>query len=211
MQYRFASSLFALVVGCFTVTGLLSGTQAQTAAEPMQHSASVAHGVFMVELLTPLDSRKLKVDDPIQAKLVGGITLPSGAQVPGGTKITGHITQVSSRGRGASESSLGIEFDQIVRSGGEETPIKGTLQAVAPNPDTVSTGGYIDYGPSLRLLTQSQPPETQGSSTPTVNDDSHGVKGFKNMNLDSNGVLTSTGKELKLDAGTRMLLNVTIH
>lgn len=196
-----------LVVWCVAATYGQTATQSQ----PTQKLANAGHhGTFTVELLKPLDSKKLKQGDPVEAKLTGGITLPNGSQIPGGTTIVGHVTQASVRSKSDAESSLGFSFDKIVRPGGEETPVKGMLQAVAPNPNGVSTGGYIDSGPSLRMLTQSQPPNMQQSAAPTFNENSTGVLGFKNMKLD-NGVLTSTNKEIKLDAGTRLVLNVTIQ
>jgi hypothetical protein len=212
MKYRLMNFLCALILGSFTVAGLPSISHAQTATQPTRHAGNGAsHGVFRVDLVTPLDSRKLKLGDPVEAKLAGGITLPSGTQVPGGTKVIGHITQVSSRSKSDPVSKLGIAFDKIVLAGDEDVPIKGELQAVAPNPnEALGTGGYIDYGPSLRMLTQSQPPDMQ-RTTPTLYDDSSGVKGFKNISMGPNGVLTSTNKEIKLDAGTLMLLNVTIQ
>jgi len=208
-------SVMSLLFLTSMLTMSVVGASAQAASEPMHPSAGAAHhGTFTVELLKPLDSKKLKQGDPVEAKLTGSITLPSGAQVPAGTKLVGHVTQASARGKGESESSLGFVFDQIARPGGEDTPIKGVLQAVAPNPNSdVTTGNNgVDYGNTLRSAMA--PAGANGgdvSHPPLLTEDSTGVLGFKNMKMDSNGVLTSTAKELKLDAGTRLLLNVTLH
>jgi hypothetical protein len=211
MKRCVAGSWLSTLLAVFCVAN--SFAQTATQPQPSQKSANAGHhGVFTVELLKPLDSKKLKEGDQVEAKLVGGITLPNGSQVPAGTKVAGHITQVKAASKSAPESSLGISFDKLVRPGGEDTPIKGVLQAVGPKPNAdLNTGGYIDSGPSLRMLTQSQPPNMQKPATKTVTDDSTGVVGFKNMQMGSDGVLTSNGKDLKLDAGTRMLLNVTIQ
>jgi hypothetical protein len=200
---------FALMLSVSVTAGW-----AQAASEPMHQSAAAGHhGTFTVELTKPLDSKKLKVGDSIEAKLTGGITLPGGAQVPVGTKVIGHVTQVSSRGSGEAQSSLGIAFDKMSRGGGEDTTIAGTMQAVAPNPNyDVSTGNNgVDYGNTLRSA-MAPAGATSGDRphTPQLTDESTGVLGIKNMKLD-NGVLTSSNKDLKLDAGTRILLSVTMH
>lgn len=211
MKCSFMGSCFTLIVCGLTAGGPLATSHAQAVKPPTQHPAdAVHHGAFIVELVTPLNSKKLKVGEPVEAKLSAGITLPNGVQLPGGTKVVGHVTQASSRAKGDSESSLGIVFDKIA-GGGQETPISGVLQAIAPNPNSdVSTGGYIDYGPSLRMLTQDQPPDTQKPSVPRLNNGSTGVAGFKNITMGPGGVLTSTAKELKLETGTRMLLEITL-
>jgi hypothetical protein len=208
--------LFGSFLSTLLVVFCVATAYAQTSSQPQltQKSTNAGHhGTFTVELVKPLDSKKLKQGDPVEAKLTGGITLPSGAQVPGGTKLVGHVTQASARGKGESESSLGFVFDKISRPGGEETQIKGVLQAVAPNPNSdITTGNNgVDYGNTLRSA-MAPAGATGGDVThpPLLTEDSTGVLGFKNMKL-ADGVLTSTAKELKLDAGTRVLLNVTMQ
>jgi hypothetical protein len=215
MRLWIAGGVFALFIYCCASTGLPTAAYAQSAAQPQltQQPANAGHhGTFSVELLKPLDSKKLKVGDSVEAKLTGGITLPSGAQVPGGTTIVGHVTQATTRAKGEQESSLGISFDKLVRPGGEETPVKGVIQAVAPNPnaDVSSANNGVDYGVTMRSVMAPPAANSGKSSAPVLNDDSTGVIGFKNMKL-TDGVITSTAKELKLDAGTRFMLNVTIH
>ena len=211
-RYLFGSFLSTLLV-VFCV----AAANAQTASQPQlaQKSASAGHhGTFAVELVKPLDSKKLKQGDPVEAKLVGGITLPSGSQVPAGTMLVGHVTQASARSKSDSESSLGFVFDKIARPGGEDTMIAGKLQAVAPNPNSDITSGNtgVDYGNTMRSA-MAPAGATGGDHTtpPLLTEDSTGVLGFKNMKMGPDGVLTSPNKELKLDAGTRLLLNVTMH
>jgi hypothetical protein len=40
--------------------------------------------------------------------------------------------------------------------------------------------------------------------------ESKGVLGFKNLEMNSDSVLTSSGKEVKLDSGTQMLIQAAI-
>lgn len=220
MKSWFASVLFAaLAVAMSPGLGPICAPQSGQAATQSPTAKSLAaagkQGVFTVELTKALDAKKVKEGDEVEAKLTGGITLPGGATVPTGAKVIGHVTRAKARTKSDSESALGIVFDKIVLGKGQETPIKGVLQAVAPNPnrDVTTGGGPVDYGVSLRMDTtnNASAPDTRRGPVPILNDESTGVLGFKNMELGPDGVLTSKTKDVKLDSGTRMLLNVTMQ
>jgi hypothetical protein len=214
MKQLLAVTLFAVLVVSLSAVGMANDGQA--AAQPSTAQAATAsqgHGTFSVELAKALDSKKLKEGDEVQAKLAGAITLPNGTSAPRGALVIGHVTEAKARSKNDSESALGISFDKIVLGKGEDTPIKGVLQAVAPNPNSATTtgGGPIDYGPSLRMATTNNAgaPNTPPNVVPILTDQSTGVLGFKNMEL-KDGVITSTNKEVKFDTGTRFLLNVSM-
>jgi len=141
-----------------------------------------------------------------------GITLPNGTPVARGTNIVGHVTVATARSKGGSDSTLGIVFDKIARSGGEDMPINGVVQAAAPNPNAdLGTGGGVDYGTSMKAAGAApQNPDMSRSPVKPLNEQSVGVLGIKNLQLGPDGVFTSSGKEVKLDSGTRILLNVTM-
>ncbi|MGA8874331.1 MAG: hypothetical protein WCC25_03030 [Candidatus Korobacteraceae bacterium] len=199
------------VVIAFALLAPSGFATAQSSAAPAKATTKNSHGTFTVELVKTLDSRKVHEGDAVEAKLTGSITLPNGAKVPRGAKVLGHVTEAKARSKSDSQSSLGISFDKIAWQGGEDTPIHGVIQAVAPNPnDEITTGDYIGYG-GLNEATEKPPkPDTRRDSIPILNETSQGVLGIKNMQLGPAGELTSTGKEVKLDSGTRMLLDVTV-
>ncbi len=212
MKRLLAASLFVALTVAVSLAAVANSGQAAAQQATQGATAGQGHGTFSVELAKALDSKKLKEGDEVQAKLTGSITLPSGATVPRGAMIIGHVTEAKARSKNDSESALGISFDKIVLSKGEDTPIKGVLQAVAPNPNSdTTTGGPIDYGPSLRMATTNSAgaPDTHSAPIPVLTEQSTGVLGFKNMTL-KDGVITSTNKEIKLDSGTRFMLNVAM-
>ena len=45
-----------------------------------------------------------------------------------------------------------------------------------------------------------------GSAAPTLSTASKGVVGFHNLEMDNNSVLTSSGKQVKLDSGTQLMI-----
>ncbi len=213
---RSLGTLFAsLAVSVFMMLALSPAAHAGQAAtqSSTKPTAGVtkAHGTFTVELVKALDSKKLKEGDAVEAKLTGGITLPSGSTVPRGAKVLGHVTEAKARVKNDAQSSLGISFDKIAWPGGD-TAIHGVIQAMAPNPnEEITTGDYIGYHGLDEATTKPPKPDTRRGPVPLLNDTSQGVLGTTNMQLGGGGVLTSTGKDIKLDSGTRMLLNVTMQ
>jgi hypothetical protein len=189
--------------------------QATPSAPAMSQASATAghqHGVFTVELAKAINSKKLKVGDPVEATVFSAVQVSNGMTIQPGSKILGHVTEVSLRSKGNEHSTLGIAFDKIQLGKGETIPIKGILQAMAPDPNKpLNTGGYIEYGNSLNMQTQrpAAPPPSQ-EQVPILNDQSTGVLGIKGLQLEKNGVLSSSAKEIKIDSGTRMLLNVTM-
>ncbi|HLI63515.1 MAG TPA: hypothetical protein VKV05_08945 [Terriglobales bacterium] len=211
MKTRFSSLAFVLLASSMCLAQ--QATSSTPAATQHLATAGQQHGVFTVELAKDINSKKLKVGDPIEAKVFSAIDVSNGTTIPPGSQIIGHVTEVTLRSKGSEQSTLGIAFDKIQLAKGEEIPIKGFIQAMAPNPNKpLNTGGYIEYGNSLNMQTQRPPapPSSSQQQVPLLNNESTGVLGIKGLQLDKNGVLTSNAKEIKIDSGTRMLLNVTM-
>jgi hypothetical protein len=172
------------------------------------------HGTFTVELTKALDSRKLKSGDQVVAVLTGGITLPDGAKISRGTRVIGHITEVKSRSNGDSESALQMTFDKFIVTGGEAIPMQATIRALAPNPNAnLITGSMGDaYGNNLAdATTHSAANSLTPQPIPLLNDESTGVLGLKDLQLGANGTVTSINKQVKLDSGTRLLLDARLE
>ncbi len=208
MKTRLGVLAFVLMVAVMCMA-----QQATPSAPAMSQASATAgqqHGVFTVELAKDINSKKLKVGDPVEATVFSAVQVSNGMTIQPGSKVLGHVTEVSLRSKGKEQSTLGIAFDKIQLAKGETIPIKGLLQAMAPNPNKpLNTGGYIEYGNSLNMQTQrpAAPPSSK-EQVPILNDQSTGVLGIKGLQLDKNGVLSSSAKEIKIESGTRMLLNV---
>ena len=167
--------------------------------------------VLTVELAKSLDSKKLKPGDEVDAKVAAAIHTADGMTIPRGSKVIGRVTEAKSRSKGDAESALGIVFDRITRPGGEATPIDGVIQAVAPNLNSgAEPSGGVNYFGLSETTEKLALPTQPGQSIPILNEESRGVLGIKNLQLGSNGVLISSGKEVKLDGGAQILLDVTM-
>jgi len=219
MTRSFVSNVIAaLVIAVSLYQGPTCAAQpAQTGTQsPSAHAAgtpAAKNGTIAVELVKALDSRKLKQGDKVETKLTSRITLPDGTVVARGTPVIGHVTEATARSQSDSSSSLGISFDTIGQKE-KDTPIHGVIQAVAPSPhEELNTGGSgFDYGADEeKATTVVTAPNTGRDVSQVLNETSRGVLGIKNLQLGSNGVLTSAGKEVKLSSGVRMLLSITLQ
>ncbi len=208
MRLRFTTTLVAVVAAC-----LCWGRGSTFASQPGQAASAAAgheQGVLLVELAKSLNSKNLKPGAPVEATVN---VRTNGMSIPRGSKVIGHVTEVKSHSKGDTDSTLGIVFDTIKPpAGASPASIKGVIKAVGPNPNSApDTGaGGMGYHNLNEVATKSA--ETgQSSATPLLNAESSGVLGIKNLQLGDDGVLTSTGKEIKLESGTQVLLNVTMQ
>lgn len=187
--------------------------------------------VLPAELVKSLDSKKVKEGDPVAAKVSVDMLSGGTIVVPRDSKIVGHVTEAKSRGKGESESTLGIIFDRLILKNGTELPFHATLQAVGPpityrmaspaddNPNANSgstAGGYGPRGgmpapsanPGATRGPEDQPANISGGKPLPTN--ATGVVGISGVTLRttsaSSSVLASEKKNIKLDSGTQLLL-----
>ena len=177
-------------------------------------------GPMPVELTKSLDSKKLKEGDPVMGRIMADLRVKDGTEIPRGSKVTGHVTEAKARSKGDAQSALGIVFDKISLPGGKDLAIKGEIQAVAaaPNPGNADTG--LGIGPSMMAGnrdggTTAAPmagvPSSLGSGQLVLSPQSKGIVGIHNLELGDNSVLISNGKDVKLDGGMQMMVQVEIE
>jgi hypothetical protein len=200
---------------------LAAATQDQAA--PARAHAPL-RGSFPAVLVKSLDSKKVKDGDTVVCQTSGTVHAQSGMLIPSGTTVIGHVTQAQARSKGDPQSSLAIVFDKFEVAKGEDIPINGVLQAIAPSlgdrgpqtgPATPGTtlGGHAGSNSGAAASGGNVPPPTSSmqisgpaSGTPILGPNSQGVLKVKNLQMDASGVLTSPGKEVKLDSGTQIMI-----
>jgi hypothetical protein len=169
-------------------------------SEPQSSASAQNATVIRIVLSKSLDAKKLKEGDPVEAK-----------------------TET-------------VAFDAIVLKNGQPMPLKTSIQAVgappymgpgtmdgepvapvtsapgAPGSPSVASPPMPGQAGGFPQPPSSLPQDTGGQqsapSSATLNEKSTGVVGLRNMQLQSASTLTSSGKDLKLDAGTEMILQV---
>src|SRR3989475_8694835 len=111
-------------------------------AQNGQANASLASGTaFNAALSSPIDSKKCKPGDPVNAYSTEAVKSKGKTMIPKGSKLVGHVTQASARAKGESESSLGIVFDKAILKNGQEIPLNAGIQAIASAESTASAAG----------------------------------------------------------------------
>src|SRR5881396_2488708 len=115
-------------------------TQAQASGNAsVSTSASVQNGQVNS---SPVDSKKCKPGDPVNARTTEAVKSEGKTVIPKGAKVVGHVTQASARAKGESESALGIVFDKAILKHGEEIPLSVGIQAIAAAQNNASAAGY---------------------------------------------------------------------
>ena len=114
-----------------------------TASEQNGHAnGSLATGTaFNAALSSPIDSKKCKPGDPVNAHNTEAVKSEGKTVIPKGSRLVGHVTQASARASGESESSLGIVFDKAILKDGQEIPMTVGIQALASAQSSASAAG----------------------------------------------------------------------
>lgn len=279
----FAAALLAMTANAQTQAGAQTGAQADASVNKNQASgsalasssgtvqsngsrATIADGTAInASLSSPVDAKKAKEGDPVNARTTEAVKAHGKMVLPKGTKLVGHVTRASARGKGDAESALGIAFDKAILKGGEEVLLSGNIQALAVAQSaadiagsdmdamggagargggsaggrgvlggaTSAAGGTVGAvtntagsvgstaGGTVDAATRTTT-RTTGSANSAVGglnsagqfaSNSRGVFGLNGLNLDAAGsnatqgsVITSTGKNVHLDSGTRLLI-----
>src|SRR6266404_5666328 len=264
------SSSQTSVQGGQTQAQASGGASASTAASAQngQASGSVASGTaFNAELSSPVDSKKCKPGDAVNAHTTEAVKSEGKTIIPRGSKLVGHVTQASARAKGESESALGIVFDKAILKNGQEIPLSAGIQALASAQSSTSAagsdidtmggmgasaagsgmaggrgalGGVTSTAGGAAGTVTNTAANVGGVAGGTVNSaanaggsiagaskgavgglntagqltsNSQGVFGLNGLNLSTAGsnategsVITSAGKNVHLESGTRMLL-----
>jgi hypothetical protein len=189
-------------------------------------------------LNSSVDSKKAKVGDKVEAHTTEEIKYAGKIIVPKGAKLEGHVTEATARSKGDSGSTLAIQFDKAIAKKGEEIPLNVAILAIAaPLPDFSggapgsgddSRGGAptangspmgTSHSPTASPGTPNYPGAADAATGPNgaaqLSAKSRGVYGLGDLKLmgASSGagqttVITSSGKNVHLDGGTRLLLVV---
>jgi hypothetical protein len=93
------------------------------------------------ELVDKLDSKSAKQGDSVVVKTDEDLQISEGTEIPRGSKLIGHVTNVQARGDGNENSQIAIQFDRAEIKGGQSLPIESVIQSVAPAFGSEGTSG----------------------------------------------------------------------
>jgi hypothetical protein len=200
--------------GVSTPRGTRAEFTGRDLAQGSEESVSLARGTALqVELDTPVDSKKVKTGDAVNAHVTEAVKANGQTVIPKNTKLVGHVTQASARAKGDAGSALAIVFDKAVLKKGQEVPLRVVIQAMAaaprftpdPGPDaaSINNGGAAAEGSPMKP-SHTSPSEAASSgaekSTSTGNGTGGGLDSAGQLPSNSHGVFGLEGLHLSTDA-----------
>jgi hypothetical protein len=215
-----------------------SGTQprATTDAPTPQQSeraAQVQATSVTAELTKGVDTKRAKVGDEINAKTTSEAKLPDGNVLPQGTKLVGNVVAVTSKSKEQKNSHLVIALNRAVTKDGHDMPIRAavtsmTVPAPQQSVDLPSGGGGAAAGasgadsggasvPARSAPTMASDTANQTASGATLKNASDHVPvgNLPNVVLsapttpESAGVLDAQNQDISLEAGTKLIVNLS--
>ncbi len=84
------------------------------------------------ELVNKLDSKSAKQGDSVVVKTKEDLKFEGGADIPKGSKLVGHITNVQARAEGKENSQIAIQFDHAELKNGQNMAIESVIKSVSP-------------------------------------------------------------------------------
>lgn len=122
------------------------------------------------ELVNKLDSKSAKQGDSVVVKTKEDLKFPGGADLPKGSKLVGHVTNVQARADGKENSQIAIQFDHAEMKDGQNMAIESVIQSVSPSAGTGSATdnsvpGAYSANPGVAGGTSPSSPGMSGSSS----------------------------------------------
>jgi len=107
-------------------------TPGQPGSDAVANPAAAQLKPVSAELVDKLDSKSAKQGDSVVVKTDENLQISQGTEIPRGSKLIGHVTNVQPRGDGHENSQIAIQFDRAELKGGQTLPIESVIQSVAP-------------------------------------------------------------------------------
>src|SRR5437879_11860897 len=135
------SSQTSVRAGQAQASGNASASTSASAQNGQANGSLAAGTAFNAALSSPVDSKKCKPGDPVNARTTEAVKSEGRTVITKGAKMIGHVTQASARAKGESASALGIVFDQPILKNSQEIPLSVGIQAIAAAQNNASAAG----------------------------------------------------------------------
>jgi len=176
----------ATALGLATALFALSG---YAIAQDQPQTTQLVEG--NAQLDTPINSKSAKQGDVVTAKLTSTVKTPQGVELPRGTKLLGHVDQVTASDA-KNASKLVLTFDKAQLKDGKEVAIKATIAGVTAANGTREIPAEVSSNASF-----TQPPGEIG-----------GVSFHSAVEDGTSGTLTADHHDINLSRGTQLLVVV---
>jgi len=128
-KFRGVSVLSGFIVSTAMLAVLFTFPSARAQDKTAVATAIPAGTILPVRLNSSLSASKSQPGQIITARIMQDVPLANGGKIREGSKVIGHVVNVSSSEDGKPDQ-ISLQFDKLISSG-REIPIKTTLRAVA--------------------------------------------------------------------------------
>ena len=131
------------MIGAADSSAAVSGDRANASASVSGEGSAEMRPVTG-EIDGKLDSKTAKPGDPVVLKTTQKMKTADGTEIPKGSRLVGHVTEVQAHEKGHAESHMGLEFDRAELKGGQSMAIHSMIQSVQPNPNAMAAGSIAN-------------------------------------------------------------------
>jgi hypothetical protein len=96
------------------------------------------------ELESKLDTKSARPGDPVVLKTSQKFKTADGMEIPKGSRLVGHVTEVQAHAKGQSESRMGLAFDRVEMKGGQSLAVHSMIESVEPNPSATAAASMAN-------------------------------------------------------------------
>jgi hypothetical protein len=133
---RFCQSM-TLAIAALLAAVLLAAQFSVAQSQPAAAAPAAAPSPTSPEIHAVLDKivhpKKVKVGDPVVARMTEPTKLSDGTELPKGTHILGKVTDMKMKADKEGPSKLGLLFTTVQLKDGKEIPVTMALVSVAPH------------------------------------------------------------------------------
>ena len=220
---------FHLLIFLFVTTAIMAQTTNPPGSQPQVVTA------FAV-LIKAVESRNATAGQELSLRTISDVAVNGKVIIPRESNLVGHVTAAATKGKDEPQSILSIVIDKAIRNDGVEIPLQAIIAAVAApqNKSLTSDPTYgmmhsnepkmTDVGPGS---TSSATKAGSNSAVATaglkggmdealsLNENSQGAVGYEGISISWRlsapppvTVFSSKSKNVKLEAGTQVLLRM---
>jgi hypothetical protein len=213
-----------------------TGSVASGTTAPGTNAAAAAS--VSAELTKRIDTKKAKVGDEVDVKTTSAAKFADGTELPKGTKLVGKVTDVHPKSDTDKTSHVAFDLERAVTKDGRDVPVHAAVTSMMVSAQPVdntammspgSGGGGMAGGGSSPGSSGSAPSAPSAPSVPMVSSQGQPAQGAQvakgpqdrvpvaNMpgvvltsadGVSSAGSLDSENKNINLESGTKMTLNL---
>ena len=155
------------------------------------------------ELVDKLDSKSAKQGDSVVVKTDEDLQISEGTEIPRGSKLIGHVTNVQPRGDSHENSQIAIQFDRAELKSGQSLPIESVIQSVSPAAGSEGMSGTSNppatYGDAT--TSSNAPTGSMGSTAGAVGTSGAGSSAAGSMNQNSTNTRTGLASNATMQPG----------